>query len=322
MDPDARKIEIFEPFGAAFELTKRILFQPFDVAKWFVIGFAAFLALLSGGGGNFFNFNPGDANVKVRSAANEAMNSMESFPAWLIPLLIAVGIVIIAIVITCMWLGARGKFIFTDCVVRNRGAIVEPWKEYSREGNSYFLFSLAIAACILLITVAVSVPLWLPLLRGSGFPEGVLLWAAVAAASVVFLLIAGSWALISSFMVPIMYRQRCGAMHGCKAALAAVADHPGPVILYALFKLVLLIAFALVSCVLTCVTCCIAALPYLGTVILLPAHVFFLSYLLLFLRQFGPDYDAWGNLLPEPMPLPIEPPPTERPTGEPPPLPA
>jgi hypothetical protein len=50
------KIEIFKPFGEAFELMKKILFQPFDLGKWLVIGFAAFLASLSGGSG--YSFNP------------------------------------------------------------------------------------------------------------------------------------------------------------------------------------------------------------------------------------------------------------------------
>jgi len=47
------KIEIFKPFGEAFELMKGILFQPFDVKKWFVIGFAAWLANLGSGGFNY-----------------------------------------------------------------------------------------------------------------------------------------------------------------------------------------------------------------------------------------------------------------------------
>ncbi|MEP6685738.1 MAG: hypothetical protein ABJB22_03090, partial [Verrucomicrobiota bacterium] len=56
MKDTERKIEIFKPFGEAFELTTKILFQPFDIGKWFVIGFAAFLANLSGGMN--LNFNP------------------------------------------------------------------------------------------------------------------------------------------------------------------------------------------------------------------------------------------------------------------------
>ena len=51
------KIEIFKPFGDAYELMKTILFRPFDLKKWFVIGFAAFLAHI--GSGSFqFNYNP------------------------------------------------------------------------------------------------------------------------------------------------------------------------------------------------------------------------------------------------------------------------
>jgi len=32
---------------------------------------------------------------------------------------------------------------FTDCIVRNRGAIVEPWHEFRTEGNRYFGFLFA-----------------------------------------------------------------------------------------------------------------------------------------------------------------------------------
>ena len=36
MDPiQPREISVVEPIGAAFEKTKQILFQPFDIGKWF-----------------------------------------------------------------------------------------------------------------------------------------------------------------------------------------------------------------------------------------------------------------------------------------------
>gem|GEM_PF-4840897 len=44
MNGSEAKIEIFKPLGEAFELMKKILFQPFDLGKWCVIGFAAFLS--------------------------------------------------------------------------------------------------------------------------------------------------------------------------------------------------------------------------------------------------------------------------------------
>ena len=316
MQPAERRIEIFAPFGEAYELTRRILFEPFDLAKWLVLGFAAFLALLSGGGGFNFRFNPSDADVNFRSMRDDALEATNTVPPWAIALIVGIAVAVIAVIIVCMWLGARGKFIFADCVVRNRAAIVEPWKEYRREANSYFLFSLVAALLVLATTALVSAPLWLPLATGGEFPTGVLFVVEVSVAVIVFALAAGAVGLVSSFMVPIMYRRRCRALEGMKAALAAIAAYPGPVILYALFKFVLLVAVVLISCVLACVTCCIAAIPYVGTVLLLPVHVFMMSYLLLFVRQFGPEYDAWGNLAVE------TPPPGDRPSSEPPPLPA
>lgn len=94
-----------------------------------------------------------------------------------------------------------------------------------------------------------------------------------------------------------------------------MTQHLGPVILYLLFSIVLAIAFVAIACVLTCVTCCITAIPYVGTVILLPVYVFFMAFLLLFIRQFGPEYDAWANIAPVQAPPPtlIEPRTTEPP---------
>ena len=38
MEESPRRIEIFAPFEAALNLTKLILFQPFDLRKWCVMG--------------------------------------------------------------------------------------------------------------------------------------------------------------------------------------------------------------------------------------------------------------------------------------------
>ena len=75
------KIEIFKPFGQAFELTNKILFQPFDLKKWFVIGFAAFLSgHLAGVGFNFpspfGNFQSHRATQDVIPAYLEAMETV------------------------------------------------------------------------------------------------------------------------------------------------------------------------------------------------------------------------------------------------------
>jgi hypothetical protein len=320
---NGRKIEIFAPFSAAFDLTKLILFQPFDIGKWFTIGFAAFLSHLAGGGFNF-NFKNswrnGDWNWKVRSATHDTFGFSDGMPAWLLPLIVIGGVFLIVLVLALMWIGSRGKFIFTDCIVRNRGAIVEPWNEFKREGNSYFLFLLVIAVSAIAVVGLVSIPFWLPVVFGHEPAMGPLLVIGLIFLALVFIGVAIFLSLIFSFMVPVMYRRRCGAMEGFRAALGAITAQPGPVLLYLLFLLVLGLAVAMIACLSACVTCCITAIPYIGTVILLPLYVFLTGYMLLFVRQFGTDYDAWGNIVAIEPVAPPEAPPAAPTAPEPPPV--
>jgi hypothetical protein len=299
MNGSEPKIEIFKPFGEAFELTKKILFQPFDLKKWCVIGFAAFLASLSGG--TPFNFNGFNRNQNWRwsfaSARHNVIETSAHFPVWAIPLVVILVLLVLAFVLVLMWLGARGRFMFVDCIVRNRGAIQEPWREFRREGNSFFLFSLLVVLLFLVIVVIAGVPLFLPLiLHGENTPFGVVLIVEAIFFASIVLLLAFAWNLISQLMVPVMYRRRCRAFDAFRDVLHLISQHPGPLILYFLFFIVLAIAMMMIGCIVVCLTCCIAAIPYVGTVILLPLHVVIFSFTLLFLRQFGADYDVWANV--------------------------
>src|ERR1700693_1427974 len=127
MNGNEAKIEIFKPFGEAFELMKKILFQPFDLKKWLVIGFAAFLASLSGGVNGLFYWRTHAKNAMAESLRKvESLGQMEW---WMIALIIVAAVIILTLVLVLMWIGARGRFIFNDCIVHNRGAIVAPWTE-------------------------------------------------------------------------------------------------------------------------------------------------------------------------------------------------
>jgi MFS family permease len=294
------KIEIFKPFGEAFELTKKILFQPFDLGKWCVIGFAAFLANLSGGWS--FNYNPSwnrDARWHHWPGTDDLPAALHQIPIWVIVLIaIAVVLLVIGIVMTLAWLSARGRFIFTDCIVRNRGAIAAPWREFRKEGNSLFLFSLLIGLVFLAVAMFLFVPIFLPSLvhwKPSQTRLVVTVSGLVFIILIIFLL-GLAWALILQFMVPVMYRHRCRAREAFAAVISLIATYPGEVVLYCLFLFVLALATAIVSCAATCLTCCVAAIPYVGTVILLPIFVLLRSFSLLFLRQFGPDYDLWAEI--------------------------
>jgi len=113
--------------------------------------------------------------------------------------------------------------------------------------------------------------------------------------------------LILYFMPPVMYTRRCSPSDAARAILRLILDDPVPFILFILFMLALWIGWIMVGCLVTCLTCCLASLPYIGTVMVLPVPVFFRSFSLLFLRQFGADWDVWSKIpVPETTTPPVQ----------------
>jgi hypothetical protein len=157
------KIEIFKPFGEAFELMKKVLFKPFEFKKWLVIGFAAWLANLGGGGGFNYRYNRREDMQKL----NEAISQIPH-PILVIGVCVLIWFILILIVLFA-WLRARGRFLFIDCIVKNRGAITEPWRDFRKEGNSYFFFSLLVGFAFLVLAALLSFPFMLPIIRGVPF---------------------------------------------------------------------------------------------------------------------------------------------------------
>ncbi|MEP6821325.1 MAG: hypothetical protein ABI946_03145 [Chthoniobacterales bacterium] len=297
MEETGQRIEIFAPCEAALALTKRMLFQPFDLAKWCLIGFAAFLAKLGEGGGFKFPTNWGHEDWhKVRSATSAATGGWTGLPGWAIPLLIVVVLIIAILTLVLIWIRSRGEFVFTDCVVHNRGAIVEPWKDFRREGDSLFCCRVLVGLAFVSALALAGTPIWLPwALRGT-FPEGATVIVGMLLLASVMVIGGLGWAIASYFMVPIMYRRRCRAWAALRESVGLIVSEPWSVILFFLFSLVLALAVMMIACLLTCMTCCLAAIPYVGTVILLPIFVLRQAYLLLFVRQFGAEYDVWAGL--------------------------
>ena len=295
MNGSEPRIEIFKPFGEAFELMKKILFQPFDLKKWLVIGFAAWLANLGGGGGGG-NFNYPDNRREEAHKLHETIGQIPQ-PILITGICVLICVVLLLIVLFA-WLRARGRFILVDCIVRNRAAIVQPWKEFRAEGNSFFLFSLLVVLASMVVIVIAGLGLIVPFIPwGDQAQPGVAFWIGLSLFVFVAICLAFVWNLASQLMVPIMYRQRCRAPLAFAQAVDLVTSHPGPILLYVLFLLLLAVAAVMISCAVTCATCCIAAIPYVGTVILLPIPVTLGAFSLLFLRQFGPDYDVWTGLM-------------------------
>src|SRR3954466_750079 len=161
MNAKAPKIEIFAPFGVAFEWMKTVLFRPFDFVKWLTIALAAFIGGAWGGGFNFSRlgqFKTGDFKYNV-ARQGEWPGNWDVTP-WIVAIAVVVFAIVVVLSIAWMWVSSRGRFVCADCVVRNRAAIAEPWREFRREGNSFFLFMLAVGLTTLVLIVIAGFFLW------------------------------------------------------------------------------------------------------------------------------------------------------------------
>jgi hypothetical protein len=304
MNGSESRIEIFKPFGEAWELMQKILFQPFDIKKWLVIGFTAWLAHFGGG----FNFS---YNINQQSEVGELKNTLNQIPHEILIIgAIVLALVGVILVVVFAWLRSRGRFMFIDCIVKNRGAVVEPWREFRLEGNSYFFFSLLIGFAFWIFAAVISLPVIVFAIRSRFYFSirrdqiaGYFIPIIIAWVFLVLLFVM-AWALVANFMVPVMYRRRCRAYEAFRSATRLITAQPGEIVFYCLFWIVLAIGTTLIGCLAICFTCCIAAIPYIGTVILLPIYVVLRSFSLSFLRQFGPEYDVWATIPEAPPPLP------------------
>jgi hypothetical protein len=319
------QVSVTAPVQPALDWTKRLLFQPFDLGKWFTIGFCAWLAYLGQGGargGSALRSGrvPGIPSSLPSASRPENLPNLDRARDWamanlhwLVPVAIVLFCLLVAVGLLILWLSSRGEFMFLHCVARDRAEVAVPWRRYAREAKSLFLFRIVlglIGAVLLLPLAAVIAFFVFRIVFGGG--------GAAAAAGIPSLVLAGlalfligiAFAIVSKltrdFAVPIMYLRGITCREAWREILALFSGRMGLPILYLLFQIVLAIAIGFLVVVAVIATCCIAGclllIPYIGTVVLLPVLVFSRSYSLFYLRQLGAQYDVFAQ-----APLPAAP---------------
>ena len=105
--------------------------------------------------------------------------------------------------------------------------------------------------------------------------------------------------LTTDFVVPLQFLRQSRCLDAWRELGGLARGNVGHLVLYFLFRIVLAIAIAVVVVAIVLGTCCVAgclfAVPYLGTVLLLPILLFERAYSLHYLAQFGPDYDVFST---------------------------
>jgi hypothetical protein len=308
------QISVVEPIGAAIEKTKQILFRPFNIAKWFAIGFCAWLATLGSGGRSNLNFGNWGSHEQSPDFQQEIHNVKEAVLENL-PIVIGVGALVILVILVLslvfMWLKSRGQFMFFHCVSRDKGEVVKPWKQYAQQANSLFLFRLVlglagVAASILFIVPLVAIGFSFAKTGIAGFALANLVWGFLLIFCIIMvaLTLSGIRLLTDDFVVPIMSLRRCSVTEGWKEFWRLLMSNKGSFTVYLLFLFVIGLAIGMIILLAVLVTCCCAAcflmIPYIGTVVILPILVWRRAYSLLYLSQYGPEFDVF---VPEPTPI-------------------
>ncbi len=296
-------IQYIEPLSGAWQRMKKALFQPFDLAKWFTVGFTAFLAHLLDGGSS----GGGNSNIGKRSKADlddlfnfpgVAWEWLNDNPVWFT--LIIMGLAFLFIVgIILTWLSSRGKFMFLDNVVHNKAEVKKPWYEYTREGNSLFLwrlvYGLIVMAVVLASLVYVFVAARTIYYANTSWSSQVGNLLGMILYFLLLFIITGYISLfLSDFVVPIMYRNRMSAMRAWSVFLSLFSRHIGHFLLYGIFMVMLIILVVIAVVIFGFVTCCIGFLllitPYIGSVVFLPVSYTLRAFSLEYLQQFGEEY--------------------------------
>jgi hypothetical protein len=285
-------ISVIEPINKSFNIVKKLLFSPFDLSRWFIIGFCCWLANLGGGRINF----RGPSGIFDNK--EDSSLPFEDIKLWVTEylfLIIIFGVILFLLLVTISlvisWLSSRGKFMFLDCVVKNQAEVKKPWREFKCLGNRLFIFKVIFGFIVFLVFIIIGAALFLIYRINliAVIVSGVIFF-------ILFILILGLISLfLEDFVIPIMYKRNIFPLAAFSEFIELFKKNIGRFVLYVLFKIVISIAIGMIACVSVCLTCCIAVIPYIGTVILLPLFVFQRAYSIAYLEQYGENYRFFGS---------------------------
>lgn len=289
------------PLSKAYSRMKNILFKPFNIGKWFALGFTAFLADLidTPGGGGGGKFEDGDFNWDdVYNFPSIAMDWLDTHPFWM-AVIIAGIVVLIVLYVVFTWLSSRGMFMFLDNVVHNRTLIEKPWREFKNHGNSLFLWRLAFGVISFTVLIAFVITVFLIftniyISEDDVTTQILLIAGTILIGFMLFVLAVFISIFLENFVVPIMYKSNLSVTQAWRKFLGLFSKNSGYFILYGLFIIGLLILVVIAVVIAGFFTCCcgflLLAIPYIGSVIMLPVSVTYRALSLEFLAQFGDDY--------------------------------
>jgi MFS family permease len=296
-------ILFMEPLNKGWGRMKAALFRPFNLHKWFVVGFNAFLAgLMNASNGSSGARGQKDADFgEFIHFPQTAWDWLTSHPGWAVAIIFGI-LVAIAVIVVLTWISSRGVFMFLESVVRDRVEIAKPWREYQKEGDSLFVWRLVFGLITFVAFGALAA--WFFIQGGAIYDRSfdrtvpiLLIVGAVLLVLAVVLVIGYIMLFLQDFVAALMYKNRISAVAAWRLFLGLFRRYPFHFLAYGIVIFLLMLVFVAAVVVAGIVTCCIGwfvlVIPYIGTVATLPFWYTLRAFSLEFLAQFGPEYDVF-----------------------------
>jgi hypothetical protein len=297
-----------------------MLFKPLDLARWFSLGFCAWVASLGSGGCSGTSFpdqnmfknwkkqGGSDPGALVDNLQGQYRSFMDAHPglATMILALVVTGVVVvIAWAVVSTWLRSRGAFMLVHRWHKPDDTVAQSWAAGRCLGRSLFIWRLVFGTLMLMLLgglgIALVLTVVMPFIHLHELSPGGLAW--LAGLGVGLLLLVACWCtvnlMLEEFVVPVMYWRRVGVLDAWRVVLAFCNEQPMAVMIYLMLWPLLMLAGVLAILALILCTCCIFCipllLPYVNQVALLPLTLFMRGVGISFLKQWRPDLQAPGG---------------------------
>ncbi|KPK41456.1 MAG: hypothetical protein AMJ65_09455 [Phycisphaerae bacterium SG8_4] len=230
-----------------------------------------------------------------------AREFVEANLIWIVPLAILGLTIMVGLWLLFTWLSSRGRFMFLHCVVENKGEVVVPWHKFRERGDSLFVFRIILGLIGFVVVAAGLLAASSCLIDAATRGDARTIIVTVVTVILGIFLISIPLLIVkkftTDFVIPIMFLQTASCTAAWRQFLPVLSANIMRFLLYLLFQIVIGFTIGILVVATVCITCCCAgclfALPYIGTVAMLPVLVFGRSYSLYYLRQYGPPFDVF-----------------------------
>ena len=249
----AEEMYAFSRLEDAVQRTKNLLWPP----QWGVWLRLAVIALFVGG-----SINMPDIFRYQFDRSDVAAGTAGSLPE-IAPIVVALIVVVLAITLLWMLVGATMQFVFVDMLSTGDIHIRRFFGKRFGNGARLFLFEIALIA-VMILAIAALVFLLIGFEgAGSGAAAPFLILVFIAAILIAALLFGLVVLLTIDFVVPIMIRDDCGVIRGWRRLAGVISGNLWQIVVYVVTRFVLGLITAIAQAVLVILALVVIAIPFI-----------------------------------------------------------